>query len=58
MVESSIWSCYWQSQIDLQLNDIGFTYQLDLQSDLKYLATLPTGEKVIESGSSKATSIG
>nr|WP_282450528.1 YhdP family protein [Vibrio sp. 1CM24A] len=51
----------WQSQIDIQLNDIGFTYQLDLQSDLKYLASdypYPLEKKSLESGSARLQASG
>ncbi|MEZ8948750.1 YhdP family protein [Vibrio sp. 10N.247.311.18] len=51
----------WQSQIDIQLNDIGFTYQLDLQSDLKYLASdypYPLAKKSLESGSARLQTSG
>lgn len=51
----------WQSQIDIQLNDIGFTYQLDLQSDLKYLASdypYPLAKKSLESGSARLQASG
>lgn len=51
----------WQSQIDIQLNDIGFSYQLDLQSDLKYLASdypYPLAKKSLESGSARLQASG
>ncbi|MDN3617781.1 YhdP family protein [Vibrio gallaecicus] len=43
----------WQTGIDIQLNDIGFTYQLDLQSDLKFIASeypYPLAKKSLENG--------
>ncbi|MEH0743113.1 TIGR02099 family protein [Vibrio cholerae] len=29
----------WRSDIDIQLNDVGFTYQVETEADLKYLAS-------------------
>ncbi|WP_299685714.1 YhdP family protein [uncultured Vibrio sp.] len=51
----------WHSQIDILLNDVGFTYQLDLQSDLKYLASdypYPLAKKLRESGSARLQASG
>ncbi|MGF1745165.1 YhdP family protein [Vibrio minamisatsumaniensis] len=51
----------WQSQIDIQLNDVGFSYQLDLQSDLKFLASdypYPLTKKALESGSARLQASG
>ncbi|WP_456300809.1 hypothetical protein [Vibrio taketomensis] len=30
----------WQTNVDIQLNDVGFTYQIDASADLQMLAVL------------------
>lgn len=51
----------WQSNIDIQLNDIGFTYQLDLKSDLTYLASdypYPLSKSTLEKGTARLQASG
>ncbi|MGF1752922.1 TIGR02099 family protein [Vibrio makurazakiensis] len=51
----------WQSGIDIQLNDVGFTYQLDLQSDLKFIESkypYPLTKSSLESGSARLQASG
>ncbi|MBW3697227.1 TIGR02099 family protein [Vibrio sp. T187] len=51
----------WQAGIDIQLNDIGFTYQLDLQSDLKFIASeypYPLTKQSQEKGSARLQASG
>ena len=51
----------WQSNIDIQLNDIGFTYQLDLKSDLTYLASdypYPLSKSTLERGTARLQASG
>ncbi|MCV5276588.1 DUF3971 domain-containing protein, partial [Escherichia coli] len=46
----------WQLDIDLQLNDVGFTYQLEVLAQLNRLASqypYPLAEKIGESGQAK-----
>ncbi|WP_394248702.1 YhdP family protein [Vibrio profundi] len=51
----------WQAGIDIQLNDVGFTYQLDLNSDLKFIASkypYPLAKASSESGSARLQASG
>jgi uncharacterized protein (TIGR02099 family) len=51
----------WEMAIDLQLNDIGFTYQLDTKANLQFLASeypAPLNKEVGDSGSARLQASG
>ncbi|MFM2591026.1 YhdP family protein [Vibrio sp. TBV020] len=51
----------WQTDIDLQLNDVGFTYQIDTIADLKLVSSnypAPLGKKVGEKGKARLQASG
>ncbi len=51
----------WTSKVDIQLNDVGFTYQIDTAADLRMIASTlpyPLGKAIGESGKARMQASG